>query len=869
MNSNDQQKWDGDGLKVAIKEDQITVAPEGRTIIQVGIHNASSAEDRINILVSGLPSEWIIIDTPTFHLAAGETKLVTLTIQPSTVASGHVVQYPLNVHVVSQIDPRRSTGVRAVVTVAAYQSRGRIGVMLSAIHFSLVPGTSITIPILLQNRGDEVDDFRLRVTGLPVHWISYNSTPTRLEPGASEEVLLTLQIPRSPQAAAGRRPITIQIVSQTYASQTVEVEAILTIAAFSEFTASLEPGSIQAGQAGQVNVENKGNTIDTYSLSFQSPGDELIFEKAVQVTRQDPRTGSREAGIIYVNIPQEDKFQVPAGENRSYSFRTRLRTRPIIGGERTYPFTTIVRSTGKTSTELNGQVVENAYIPSWIFLPAGLIGCLFLCLVLLIPLRNLPTSARATQTASVNQTQAALSGEADPDGDGLTNDREAALGTDPLQPDTDGDRLLDREEVETHLTDPLDPDTDGDGLQDGDEIQTYQTDPRQPDTDGDGLSDGDEIRLGTDPRNPDTDGDGLRDGDEIRLEANPRNPDSDNDGLRDGEENSDCPRPNDPDSDDDGIIDSRDLDPCNPSNPALTATAAAAAAQATAAAPTITSTPTLPPTITPTLTPPSLTGVMVFSSDRDGNAEIYALNLANLSAARLTNNSAQDVQPALAPDSVQIAYVSNQNGNNEIYLIGVSGGIASNLTNNVGDDQQPTWSPDGNWIAFTTNRDGNQEIYIMQRDGSELRNLTNNPASDFAPTWFSSGGVEWIAFTSMRDGNQEVYKVRPDGTGLTNLTQNPANDHSPAGFIGGTILAFVSDRNGNWDIYTMNDMGGSITNITNNPAQDIEPAFNPDGNWISFTTNREGNLEIYFVGRNGGTAFNLTKSLSQDRDSDW
>ena len=49
---------------------------------------------------------------------------------------------------------------------------------------------------------------------------------------------------------------------------------------------------------------------------------------------------------------------------------------------------------------------------------------------------------------------------------------------------------------------------------------------------------------------------------------------------------------------------------------------------------------------------------MVFSSDRDGNSEIYALNLANFAPARLTSNPAQDVQPALAPDSVQVAYVT-------------------------------------------------------------------------------------------------------------------------------------------------------------------------------------------------------------------
>jgi TolB protein len=91
---------------------------------------------------------------------------------------------------------------------------------------------------------------------------------------------------------------------------------------------------------------------------------------------------------------------------------------------------------------------------------------------------------------------------------------------------------------------------------------------------------------------------------------------------------------------------------------------------------------------------------MLFSSNRDGNSEIYALNLSNQALPRLTNNPAQDEQPALAPDSVQVAYVSNQAGNNEIYLTGVDGRVPLNLTNNPGDDQQPAWSPDG-LMCFT------------------------------------------------------------------------------------------------------------------------------------------------------------------------
>jgi hypothetical protein len=73
-------------------------------------------------------------------------------------------------------------------------------------------------------------------------------------------------------------------------------------------------------------------------------------------------------------------------------------------------------------------------------------------------------------------------------------------GTDPLDPDSDADGLLDGEEVLTYATDPTEPDSDGDGLSDGDEVSTHATDPLDPDSDGDGYPDGREVRAGSDPR---------------------------------------------------------------------------------------------------------------------------------------------------------------------------------------------------------------------------------------------------------------------------------------------------------------------------------------------------------------------------------
>lgn len=67
----------------------------------------------------------------------------------------------------------------------------------------------------------------------------------------------------------------------------------------------------------------------------------------------------------------------------------------------------------------------------------------------------------------------------DPDGDGLSNDVEDFLGTDPLKADTDGDGLSDFDEIYLHTTDPLLTDSDYDGMDDDKEL-TCGTDPTDP-----------------------------------------------------------------------------------------------------------------------------------------------------------------------------------------------------------------------------------------------------------------------------------------------------------------------------------------------------------------------------------------------------
>jgi hypothetical protein len=112
--------------------------------------------------------------------------------------------------------------------------------------------------------------------------------------------------------------------------------------------------------------------------------------------------------------------------------------------------------------------------------------------------------------------------------------------------DSDGDFLSDEAE-ERNGTDPHNPDTDGDGVGDGIEVwkatnplaRDWNTSDWNRDTDGDGETDNDEIAQGTDPLSADTDGDGMLD----CVDANPTHPDRvgpeddwDGDGLTNGQE---------------------------------------------------------------------------------------------------------------------------------------------------------------------------------------------------------------------------------------------------------------------------------------------------------------------------------------------
>ena len=177
---------------------------------------------------------------------------------------------------------------------------------------------------------------------------------------------------------------------------------------------------------------------------------------------------------------------------------------------------------------------------------------------------------------------------------------------------------------------------------------------------------------------------------------------------------------------------------------------------------------------------------IIFSSNRDGNHEIYFYNSDDESTTRLTNRTQDDKWPTFSPDGSKIAFQSDMGiaaGRTDIFVMNADGSNVTRLTTSTAFDQMPTWSPDGTKIAFMSARDGNPEIYVMNADGSAQTRLTNFPGIDARPSWSREG--DYITFTSTRDfgttatTNYEIYRMNGNGSNAVRLTNNLILDDYP------------------------------------------------------------------------------------------
>ena len=257
---------------------------------------------------------------------------------------------------------------------------------------------------------------------------------------------------------------------------------------------------------------------------------------------------------------------------------------------------------------------------------------------------------------------------------------------------------------------------------------------------------------------------------------------------------------------------------------------------------------------------------IVFASNRDGDWDIYSMDLNGDNLLQLTNHRTTDEDPAFSPDGRRIAFNSNRGLSPELYVMDSDGNNVIRLTHDSFLKSRPSWSPDGRRIAFSSFRldVGNSEIYAMDADGANEKNLSQHEMQDLLPSWSPDGRK--IAFVSAHNlgafDARHIFVMDADGKGRRNLTGDTdlTDSFSPTWSPDGRKIAFSSRFIFvGHDIYVMTAEGKKLERLTEE-GNSSRPAFSPDGRKIAFVSTREGGTDIYLMEANGMNAVNLTKS---------
>ena len=175
--------------------------------------------------------------------------------------------------------------------------------------------------------------------------------------------------------------------------------------------------------------------------------------------------------------------------------------------------------------------------------------------------------------------------------------------------------------------------------------------------------------------------------------------------------------------------------------------------------------------------------------------------------------------PAFSPDGKQIAYASNRDGNPEIYVMNIDGTNSRRLTNHPAYEIAPTWSPNGTQIAFTSDRatPGQAQIYVMNADGTGVRRISTGESYADRATW-SPAPYNEIAFTARNAGGFDIKAYDLVTNQTRQLTFGEGANESPSYSPNGRHIAFTSTRAGRVQVFTMTRDGRDVRQITRDGA---------------------------------------------------
>ena len=197
--------------------------------------------------------------------------------------------------------------------------------------------------------------------------------------------------------------------------------------------------------------------------------------------------------------------------------------------------------------------------------------------------------------------------------------------------------------------------------------------------------------------------------------------------------------------------------------------------------------------------------------------DIFMADLDGKIVKQLTSAKGYDAEATLSPDGRKMIYTSDKDGDLELYVMDLETGSEKRITNELGYDGGAWFSPDGKRIIWRASRPKteaekkeyrdllaehlvaptNMEVFVANADGSGQRQVTSFGQANWAPGFMPDS--RRIIFASNHEYPRgfpfNLYTINDDGSGLHKVSRDKGFDAFPMFSPDGKKIVFCSNRN--------------------------------------------------------------------------
>jgi Tol biopolymer transport system component len=255
---------------------------------------------------------------------------------------------------------------------------------------------------------------------------------------------------------------------------------------------------------------------------------------------------------------------------------------------------------------------------------------------------------------------------------------------------------------------------------------------------------------------------------------------------------------------------------------------------------------------------------IVFVSNKNGNEDIFSIDLDGSALTQLTENTDKDAYPSVSTDGKNIAYTADINGYWQIMVMDWDGKNKTQLTYDPVRSGYPTWSFDGRYIFYEVYKDGDWEIYRINSDGSNRKRLTFNASThDWHP--FAHPYLDKVIYESGPIGQEEIYIMDTDGDNIEQISEGSTRKRVPSMSVDGEYILFMGYEENLEFVYIMDGNGENIRKISGR-RKSGHPFISPDNSIIAFQSSVDGQNEIFIINMDGSGETRLTSIPGDDWD---